>query len=182
MKIYTKTGDDGTTSLIGGTRVNKFDTRIEAYGTVDELISFTGFLRDMIENEELVKTILRIQDQLMVCASILATDCKDCDQELPSLDVSEIEFLEHEIDQMNLELPELNSFILPGGHIAVSSAHICRSICRRAERNTLKINIRDTNHQIAAKYLNRLSDYFFVLARKLSKDLKAKEIPWIPKV
>ncbi len=181
MKIYTKTGDKGTTDLIGGKRVPKHHKRIEAYGTVDELMAYTGLLYDQMEREEHKKLLLEIQDRLMTCATILAADCENCDFKLPEIINSDIELLEKEIDKLQDELPRLTSFILPGGHTTVSFCHIARTVCRRAERLTIKVNEEDKNADMVVKYLNRLSDYFFVLSRKLSLELKSKEITWIPR-
>ncbi|MGF1584378.1 MAG: cob(I)yrinic acid a,c-diamide adenosyltransferase [Bacteroidales bacterium] len=180
MKIYTKTGDTGDTSLIGGRRVPKYDNRIEAYGTVDELISWIGLIRDQDIDPSVVETMLVIQDKLMVCASILAADCEDCPARIPELKDSDTEFLEQSIDRMETELQPLSSFILPGGHTIVSWCHIARSVCRRAERNTLKLSVEFTVEPNVVRYLNRLSDYLFVLSRKLGKDFNAVEIPWKP--
>lgn len=181
MKIYTKTGDKGTTSLIGGKRVPKFHERIEAYGTVDELISHIGLLRDMVSIDEIKEKFLFIQDRLMTCATILATDCEGCNLKLPIILESDIEKLEKEIDEMENQLEPLKSFILPGGHPIVSHAHICRTICRRAERLSLALSKDFKVDPLVLKFLNRLSDYFFVVARYLSKTQNAKEIPWTPK-
>jgi cob(I)alamin adenosyltransferase len=181
MKIYTKTGDTGTTSLIGGKRVQKFHERIEAYGTVDELISHVGLLRDQIANNNLKEKLLFIQDRLMTCATILATDCEGCNLKLPVLTDSDIEKLETEIDEMEKQLEPLHSFILPGGHPISSQAHICRTICRRAERHALALSQNYKVDELVIKFLNRLSDYLFVTARFISKLHNVTEIPWNPK-
>jgi cob(I)alamin adenosyltransferase len=182
MKIYTKTGDKGTTSLIGGKRVPKYNLRIEAYGTIDELICYIGLIRDQNIDAKSKSSLLVIQDKLMVCASILATDCENCEIKLPELKETDITFLESEIDAMEAELEPLRSFILPGGHTTVSFCHISRTICRRAERIAIqlfeKFNVPDN----VLKYINRLSDYLFVLSRKLGKDLNIKEITWQPQL
>lgn len=182
MKIYTKTGDKGETSLIGGTRVPKYHDRIEAYGTVDELISYIGLIRDQKIDAHYISTLIEIQDRLMTCASILATDCENCDIKIPDIYISDIELLEKEIDEMEKELPPLGSFILPGGHQTVSFCHIARNICRRAERLSIKVRNQFEFSENVIQYLNRLSDYLFVLSRKLSKELLANEIPWKPRV
>ena len=182
MKIYTKTGDKGTTSLIGGTRVPKHHERIEAYGTVDELIAYIGLIRDQKIEESIKNNLIEIQDRLMTCASILATDCDNCDVKIPELYDSDIEFLEKEIDKMEQQLPPLRSFILPGGHTTVSFCHIARNVCRRAERFAIKVSDQYKNSEMVIQYLNRLSDFLFVLSRKLSLDLYAEEIPWKPRV
>jgi cob(I)alamin adenosyltransferase len=179
MKIYTKTGDSGTTSLICGKRVSKHDVRVEAYGTVDELISWTGLIRDQEIDPAISQFLLKIQDRLMVCAAILAADCNNCKTGMPTLREEDINDLELAIDKMEDELEPLKSFILPGGHTVVSWCHISRNVCRRAERNVLKISADYPVDNLVVKYLNRLSDYLFVLSRKLGKDFKIVEIPWI---
>lgn len=181
MKIYTKTGDTGTTSLIGGKRVQKFHERIEAYGTVDELISHVGLLRDQIIDNNLKEKLLFIQDRLMTCATILATDCEGCNLKLPVLTDSDIERLETEIDEMEKQLDPLHSFILPGGHPISSQAHICRTICRRAERHALALSQNYKVDELVIKFLNRLSDYLFVTARYISKLHNVTDINWNPK-
>lgn len=181
-KIYTKTGDKGQTSLIGGTRVPKYHERIEAYGTIDELISYIGLIRDQKLDIETVKVLIEIQDRLMTCASILATDCDDCKVKIPEIYESDIEMLEKKIDLMEMKLPALTSFILPGGHQTVSLCHITRNICRRAERLSIKVQEQYKHSEMVNKYLNRLSDFLFVLSRKLSKELGVKEIAWKPRV
>ena len=180
MKIYTKTGDTGSTSLIGGKRVPKYHERIEVYGSMDELISFIGLLRDAYKVEEYQKLLIKIQDKLMVCSSLLASDCEDCPNDLPSISAQDIKLLEDEIDKMENSLNPLRSFILPGGHQAVSVCHIVRTICRRVERQTAKLADHIELDENIIKYLNRLSDYFFVLSRQISKDLNVEEIPWKP--
>lgn len=180
MKVYTKSGDKGKTSLIGGKRVPKYDDRIEAYGTVDELISFTALLRDSVSNKHVKEMLIWAQDRLMTCASILATDCDNC-KKVPVLYEADIERLENEIDLMEESLEPLKSFILPGGSISVSYSHVCRSVCRRAERLAVKLNDKIAVDEKVIKYVNRLSDYFFVLSRFLSKESGAEETPWIPK-
>jgi cob(I)alamin adenosyltransferase len=182
MKIYTKTGDNGTTSLIGGKRVPKNHERIEAYGTVDELIAVIGVVRDHIENKEFIDQLIQIQDQLMICAAILATDCDDCDAKIPKLSEEAIVWVETSIDVMESTLPILSSFILPGGHAAVSFCHVARTVCRRAERIVLSLSETATVPDIVSRYLNRLSDYFFVLSRKLTVEYRATEIPWLPQL
>jgi cob(I)alamin adenosyltransferase len=182
FKIYTRTGDEGLTSLIGGRRVPKYHERIEAYGTVDELCAFVGLIRDQDIDQPTRQFLIRIQEQLFVLEALLADDVHSVIHKLPVIDDKEIIALENRIDEMNLFIPPLNSFILPGGHTAVSYAHIARTICRRAERTTLRLSVENKVDPICSKYLNRLSDYFFVLARKLSKDFNAEEIPWIPTI
>jgi cob(I)alamin adenosyltransferase len=182
MKIYTKTGDKGETSLIGGTRVPKYHDRIEAYGTIDELISYIGLIRDQKIDDHAISELIEIQDRLMTCASILATDCDNCNVKIPEIYDQDIEVLEKEIDKMEKDLPPLRSFILPGGHPIVSYCHIARNICRRAERISIKVQDQFKYSEKVIQYLNRLSDYLFVLSRKLSIDLYAKETPWKPRV
>lgn len=188
MKIYTKTGDLGTTSLFGGTRVPKHHLRIESYGTLDELNSWLGLLRDQ-EIDAHSKTILQlIQEMLFTVGAILATDpqkstLKNGKQRLSieRIRQEDITLLEQEIDTMNLQLPEMTHFILPGGHTIVSFCHIARTVCRRAERLTTHLHEVAPLEANVIPYLNRLSDYLFVLARKLSQDLKAEEIKWVPR-
>lgn len=184
LKIYTKTGDKGTTSLIGGTKVLKSDLRIEAYGTVDELNSYIGLCKDLLaENQS--KTILQeIQDRLFTIGSSLACDPeKETKMKIPDLEETDITLLEKEIDRMNEALPPMKSFILPGGHATVSHLHIARCVCRRAERCCVRLEIEKKEiESIIIKYLNRLSDYLFVLARYIAHQLKAEEIPWKPRV
>lgn len=187
MKIYTKTGDKGTTALFGGTRVSKYHIRIDSYGTVDELNSWLGLIRDQEVDPRIGDTLAQIQDKLFTAGAILATDpekaiLKNGKERLniPKISQADIEFLEKEIDLMDAELPQMTHFILPGGHTTVSYCHIARTVCRRAERLATLLFDKEPFDSAVLSYLNRLSDYLFVLARKLSKDLKAKEIKWIP--
>lgn len=182
MKIYTKKGDKGKTSLIGGTRVNKHHIRIEAYGTVDELNSYIGLVRDQEIDAESRKCLIEVQDRLLTIGALLASDPGKSKMQLPQISDSDITYLEKEIDRMNDSLPELRSFVLPGGHTTVSYCHICRCICRRAERKTTFLKENSEVNEYIIMYLNRLSDYLFVLSRKLSLDLKAEEIPWKPRM
>ncbi len=181
-KIYTKTGDKGTTDLIGGTRVPKYHKKIEAFGTVDELNSFVGLIRDNTENKHIREVLIKIQEHLFILESLLAKDGSKLRESLPDLDDSDVELLEKEIDAMNEQLSPLTSFLLPGGHPTVSFCHIARTVCRRAERLTIKLNETYIVGTLAVRYLNRLSDYFFVLARKFSKDLNVPENLWKPRV
>ncbi|AUC79478.1 ATP:cob(I)alamin adenosyltransferase [Nonlabens sp. MB-3u-79] len=188
MKIYTKTGDTGTTALFGGSRVPKHNLRIDSYGTVDELNSWMGLIRDQKIEKHTSKIINSIQHNLFTIGAILATPpekqiLKSGKDRLNISKISdeEVSVLEQEMDLMNEELPEMTHFILPGGHPAVSYCHITRTVCRRAERLATELNEHATVDPQVLKYLNRLSDYLFVLARKLSKDLQAEEIKWIPK-
>lgn len=178
MKVYTKTGDKGETSLFGGKRVSKHDIRIEAYGTVDELNSFIGLIRDQKIDERSFNVLIEIQDRLFTLGSILATEPGNSKVKVPSLFEEDIVFLEKEIDKMNETLPEMRSFVLPGGHTTVSYCHISRCVCRRAERFVIHLSEKEHVNELTYKYLNRLSDYLFVLARKFSYDLEVNEIEW----
>jgi cob(I)alamin adenosyltransferase len=182
-KIYTKTGDKGKTSLIGGTKVLKSHIRINAYGTVDELNAFTGLLADQLSDTHSRELLREIQDRLFTIGSTLACDPhKKIALKIPDLRDSDIFLLEQEIDQMNEKLPEMKSFILPGGDVAVSTAHICRTVCRRAERITVELDTTEPlDEPLIIKYLNRLSDYFFVLARYIGHLVGALEIKWEPR-
>ncbi|PKP19716.1 MAG: ATP:cob(I)alamin adenosyltransferase [Bacteroidetes bacterium HGW-Bacteroidetes-21] len=180
MKIYTKTGDKGSTSLVGGKRVKKTDVRVEAYGTVDELMSNIAVLIAFIEDEKLQEELKKVQNCLMTIASHLATEDDEIRQKLPQIQEASIHFLEKQIDLMDEEIPELNSFILPGGNKTSSLCHVARSVCRRAERNSLRINQIDTTSPLAVKYLNRLSDYLFTLSRFLLQKNNIPETLWRP--
>ena len=183
MKIYTKTGDKGTTSLLGGTRLPKHHLRIEAYGTVDELNAFVGKLRDHEACKAAQHTLQEIQDRLFTIGSALATDpAKEPKMALPDLNEEDVQLLENDMDAMDAELPMMKSFVLPGGHPAVSDAHVCRTVCRRAERRVLALAEEDDVAPDIARYLNRLSDYFFMLGRRLTQVTKSNEIPWKPRV
>ncbi len=182
MKIYTKTGDKGQTSLIGGTRVTKNHIRIEAYGTVDELNSWIGLLRDTVTDKNVNAILIEIQDRLFTIGSILATDPEKSKMKLPELHKEDIFKLEKEIDAIDAIVPPMKSFVLPGGHPIVSHCHIARCICRRAERCTIHLTEEFPVEEIVIQYLNRLSDYLFMLSRKLSHDLGAEEIPWKPRI
>lgn len=182
IKIYTKTGDKGQTSLIGGTRLPKHHIRIEAYGTVDELNSHIGLVRDSVSDKDVSDLLTEIQDRLFTMGSLLAADPEKNKMQLPQLSESDVTLLEKSIDKMNETLPEMKHFVLPGGHVTVSYCHIARCVCRRAERAVLKLAENEKVDEITYKYLNRLSDYLFVLSRKLSFDLKATEIPWKPRM
>ncbi len=180
MKVYTKTGDQGKTSLIGGTKVEKSNLRIEAYGNVDELNSFIGLLRDQDVNSSRQEILQFIQDTLFVIGSIMATTPGYTKFKLPEITDAHILRLENEIDKMDAELPPLKYFILPGGHQSVSYAHVCRTVCRRTERSIIRIHQEEPVDPIILKFVNRLSDYFFVLGRKMGAELDAPEINWIP--
>jgi cob(I)alamin adenosyltransferase len=180
MKIYTKTGDKGFTSLIGGTRVPKHNIRIESYGTVDELNSWIGLIRDQeigVSHKDILK---QIQETLFVIGSHLAADPERSKMTLPDLSKDEVELLENTIDQMNGHLPDLTHFILPGGNTVVSYCHLARCVCRRAERAVTYLAESSTVDELIIIYLNRLSDYLFVLGRKLANELKIIENQWIP--
>lgn len=182
MKIYTKTGDKGQTSLFGGKRVPKHHIRIEAYGTVDELNSYIGLVRDQAIDSKSFDALIEIQDRLFTLGSILAVEPGNSKVKVPDLFEDDVLFLENEIDKMNESLPEMKSFVLPGGHTTVSYCHISRCVCRRAERLVILLSEQEEVNELTFKYLNRLSDYLFVLARKLTMDLNAKEIPWKPRM
>ena len=188
MRVYTKTGDKGTTALFGGIRVPKDHIRIESYGTVDELNSHIGLIRDQDFNSHYKDVLIEIQDRLFTVGAILATPpekevLKNGEKRLQNLGIleSDIEFLEKEIDTMEEALPPMTHFVLPGGHTTVSYCHIARCVCRRAERLAVHLSHNEPVADIAIKYLNWLSDYLFVLARKLSHDLNAEEVKWIPR-
>lgn len=183
MKIYTKTGDKGMTSLIGGTRVPKHHIRIESYGTVDELNSYIGMIRDLTNHDNHLNFILNeIQDRLFTIGSNLAADPEKSKMKLPDLHENDVELLEKEIDKMNHTLPELKSFILPGGHTTSSWCHLARCVCRRCERLVTQLSEQSEVHPLIIIYLNRLSDYLFVLARKVLLDFNKPEIAWKPRV
>lgn len=187
MKIYTKTGDKGTTALFGGTRVPKHHIRIESYGTVDELNSWLGLIRDQNISEISKNELIQIQEKLFTVGAILATDpekavLKNGKERLniPKISTDDIGILENAIDIMDDNLPQMTHFILPGGHTTVSYCHIARTVCRRAERMATLLHEAAPFDELVLSYLNRLSDYLFVLARKLSKELQASEIKWVP--
>lgn len=180
--IYTKTGDRGHTSLIGGRRVPKYHTRIEAYGTVDELMAHTSLLRDMLDGEQAREDLLAILDMQMATASVLATDMDSLPEEIPTVGASHIRFLENRIDEMDASLEPLTSFVLPGGHPAVSQAHVARTVCRRLERVILKLASEADIAGDIIRFYNRLSDYYFVLSRKIASDLGIRQTPWRPRL
>lgn len=179
FKIYTKTGDQGETGLFGGKRLPKSHLRIESYGTVDELNSWIGLIRDLTDYPKTEGVLENIQNRLFVVGSNLATDPSK-QMDVPQVFEGDIELLEKEIDRMESELPPLKNFILPGGHPTVSQIHIARCVCRRAERSVVGLGLIDEVPTIILQYLNRLSDYLFVLSRWVGMRLEAKEIPWIP--
>jgi cob(I)alamin adenosyltransferase len=178
MKIYTKTGDKGETSLIGGTRVPKHHIRIESYGTVDELNSWIGLINDQDIAQESKTILSEIQDRLFTIGSSLASDPEKSKMKIPDLHASDIELLENQIDKMNEVLPEMRHFILPGGHTSISYCHLARCVCRRAERNVIHLHETEYVNEMVIVYLNRLSDYLFVLARFIGHQLNVSEIAW----
>jgi cob(I)alamin adenosyltransferase len=178
MSIHSGSGDDGTTSLSGGQRVPKHHVRVEAYGSVDELIAWLGLLRDFRENKERAGFLIYIQDQLMACISVLATASGDSTSKKTQPDNSSVSILEAEIAKMESILPPLHSFVLPGGNTLVSYCHIARCVCRRAERAVCRLNSVEYSPEIVQKFLNRLSDYLFLLARILSLELDIQENKW----
>jgi len=182
MKVYTKKGDKGKTGLIGGTRVSKYSLRIESYGTVDELNSHIGLIRDSVEDEELFGQLLIVQDRLFTLGAILAADPEKSKMQLPPLLESDVTYLEERIDEMDSQIEPMKTFVLPGGHPVVSYCHIARCVCRRAERFVVGLVQESPLDENVLPYLNRLSDYLFVLSRYLTKQLGAKEYPWIPKM
>ncbi|MEP1093960.1 MAG: cob(I)yrinic acid a,c-diamide adenosyltransferase [Cyclobacteriaceae bacterium] len=180
-KIYTKTGDKGNTSLLGGKKVPKSDRKIEAYGNVDELNSFLGLLKDQNEVENRLKQQLYwIQEHLFTIGSLLATEPGFSGFELPKISDTEVTQLEVWIDKFDSELPPLKNFILPGGHQAVSLSHVCRSVCRRAERSIIALTNDEDIDDVIIRFVNRLSDYLFIFARAIGKDLDVPETPWSP--
>ena len=184
FKIYTKLGDLGKTSLIGGTKVPKCHIRIDAYGTVDELNSYIGLVSDNFNHKHTANTLKEIQDRLFTIGSSLACDPeKNPKMKIPDLHEEDIIFLEDEIDVMNDALPDMKNFILPGGSVAISNAHVARCICRRAERAC--VNMQEQHlfvEPLVIKYLNRLSDYLFVLARFIGHENGVEEVKWIPRI
>jgi cob(I)alamin adenosyltransferase len=182
MKIYTKTGDQGMTSLFGGKRVSKADLRIDSYGTIDELNSWMGVLRDQPVNQKRNDLFSTIQDRLFTIGSILATEPGNDKVRIPSMTEEDVIHLEKEIDAMEGTLQPMRSFILPGGHQSVSFGHVARTVCRRAERLVIALNAEESVEPLVIKYLNRLSDYLFVLCRKMSSELNASEILWKAKM
>ena len=177
FKIYTKTGDKGQTSLFGGKRLPKHHIRIESYGTVDELNAFLAIVRDGLTDKKLLAVLFEIQNRLFTIGANLASDPSK-EMKTPDILESDIILLEKEIDRMEEELPILKNFILPGGHPLVSHCHVARCVCRRAERLVVALAENEAVAQILIQYLNRLSDYLFVLSRKIARDLGVEEIAW----
>ncbi len=182
MKIYTRKGDEGKTSLIGGTRVSKAHLRIDAYGTIDELNSYIGWIRDIAGKNQYNDVLLNIQDRLFTMGSLLAMDPDSGRMQLPQLSETDVMLLEKEIDSMDSQLPEMKHFILPGGHQAVSVCHVARCVCRRAERMVVLLRESTEIDPLILKYLNRLSDFLFTLARMYGKIYNAEETQWLPKL
>ncbi|MCH2235436.1 MAG: cob(I)yrinic acid a,c-diamide adenosyltransferase [Crocinitomicaceae bacterium] len=181
MKVYTKKGDKGETGLIGGTRVSKAHVRIEAYGTVDELNSYTGLLRDTAVDDLRKDQLIEIQDRLFTLGSWLANDEEKSKMKLPELMESDVDYLEKAIDEMEESLEPMKFFVLPGGHVNVSYCHIARCVCRRSERLVVRASEVIPVSDLVISYLNRLSDYLFVYSRYLCAKLEAEEIPWKPR-
>lgn len=182
MKIYTKKGDTGTTQLIGGTRVPKHHLRIEAYGTVDELNSWIGWVGSLVKDSAEKMTLKEIQDRLFTIGSQLASDPATSKMQLPDLREHDVTLLENEMDRMNEQLPEMKTFVLPGGHTANAACHVARCVCRRTERLVTHLNETETVAPLIIVYLNRLSDYLFVLSRYISFMEGAEEVPWKPRL
>ncbi len=178
FKIYTKLGDKGETSLLGGSKVPKYHERIEAYGTLDELNSFIGLVRDHIDEKDVITFIKYVQDRIFTIEAHLAAETKQATEYLPDLTDNDITELEQAIDRMEEELPPIRNFVLPGGHPAVSYSHVARTICRRAERSVIRLGESVDIDPMIVQYLNRLSDYFFVLSRYLTKYYNATETIW----
>ncbi|MGI4750205.1 MAG: cob(I)yrinic acid a,c-diamide adenosyltransferase [Janthinobacterium lividum] len=181
MKLYTKTGDGGQTSLIGGTRVPKYHLRIESYGTVDELNSYIGLIRSQEIDKKDDLTLKEIQDRLFTIGALLAADPEKSKMKTPDLHLQDIELLEQEMDRIEAIVPPLKHFILPGGNNTISFCHLARCVCRRAERITIELSENSLVDEKVKIYLNRLSDYLFMLARKIGFDQNIAENPWIPR-
>ena len=182
MKIYTKTGDEGTTSLFGGKRVSKSELRIDTYGTIDELNSWIGVLRDLEVNQKRQASLIEIQDRLFTIGSILATEPENKKVKIPSLAEDDITYLEKGIDDMEALLPPMRFFVLPGGHPSISWGHVARTVCRRAVRLVIALHQLEKVDPFVIKYLNRLSDYLFVLCRMMTQELGVQETPWKPRI
>jgi cob(I)alamin adenosyltransferase len=182
MKIYTKTGDEGYTALFGGKRVSKADLRINTYGTIDELNSYLGLLRDQEVNKNKLGELVEIQDRLFTIGSILATEPGNTKVKIPSLQESDVVFLEDKMDAMDELLEPMRFFVLPGGHVSISFGHVARTVCRRAERLVIELDAHEKVDALVLKYLNRLSDYLFVLCRMMTKELNVTETPWRPRM
>jgi cob(I)alamin adenosyltransferase len=182
MKIYTRKGDSGTTGLIGGTRVLKSSLRIESYGTIDELNSYIGVVRDQGIDVKYIEQLIEIQDRLFTIGSSLASDPEKSNMKIPDLKNEDISLLENWMDEMDSELPEMKFFVLPGGHQSISFCHVARCVCRRSERLIVDLSQHEFVAELIKAYINRLSDYLFVLCRKLAQDLNVNEQPWKPRM
>ncbi len=182
MKIYTKTGDEGLTSLFGGKRVSKSELRIDTYGTTDELNAWIGVLRDLEVNQNRKDTLVEIQERLFTIGSILATEPGNTKVKIPTLSEADVIYLEKAIDEMDAVLKPMRFFVLPGGHPSVSWGHVARTVCRRSERLTIALDKAEKVDPLVIKYLNRLSDYLFVLCRMMTHELKIEETPWKPRM
>jgi cob(I)alamin adenosyltransferase len=182
MKIYTKTGDKGMTALFGGKRLSKAELRIDTYGTVDELNSWIGVLRDQEVNHKRQEELIEIQDRLFTIGSILATEPGNTKVKIPSLSEADVTFLERKIDTMDDVLEPMKVFVLPGGHQSVSFGHVSRTVCRRAERLVIALDAQEKVEALVIQYLNRLSDYLFVLCRMMTKEIGVTETPWKPRM
>lgn len=183
MKIYTRTGDDGTTGLVGGTRVKKYDIRLEAYGTIDELNSYIGLIRSLQSNPSADRILEKIQHKLFIIGANLATEeTMDSVKKQFPCNPPDIALLEQAMDEMTAKLPELRNFILPGGTQATAVCHVARTVCRRAERRIVELAEKSEVDPNLIRFVNRLSDYLFVLSRMISKDQEAPEILWNPEV
>ncbi len=182
MKIYTKTGDTGSTSLVAGTRISKASLKIDAYGTVDELNAWIGVLRDHPANETRKDILKEIQDRLFTLGADLASEPEQTKKKIPDLFDTDVERLEQEMDTMDTHIPPLRLFVLPGGHQAVSFAHVARTVCRRAERLIIALTDSEDVNPLIIKYINRLSDYLFVLSRKITQEQGSEEVAWRPRV
>ncbi|MFS0489995.1 cob(I)yrinic acid a,c-diamide adenosyltransferase [Leadbetterella byssophila] len=177
-KIYTKTGDKGQTSLVGGSRISKGHIKIESYGTVDELNAWIGVLRDLPENESRKDLLKEIQDRLFTIGADLASEPEQTRKKIPSLYPADVELLEKAMDEYTEQIPPLRAFVLPGGHLSVSYAHVARTVARRAERQVIRLAELEEVEPLIIIYLNRLSDYLFVLSRKLTQELGTEENAW----
>lgn len=182
MKIYTKTGDTGKTSLIGGTRVSKASLRIDTYGTVDELNAYIGLVRDQPVNEARRDLLKEIQDRLFTIGSLLASEPDQTKKQIPDLYESDIQCLETEMDKIDVVVPPLRAFVLPGGHQSVSFCHVARTVCRRAERLVIMLNEVEPVNELVIKYINRLSDFLFMLSRLMTQELGSEEVVWKPRI
>ena len=182
MKVYTKKGDKGTTGLIGGSRISKGALQIESYGNVDELNAFIGVLRDQKESERHTEEFIRIQNNLFVIGSLLAEQEGGSKMDLPQVSEEDVQFLEDWIDELDAQLEPMKFFVLPGGNLALSYAHVSRCVCRRAERSCVALSEQQDVDVILLKYLNRLSDLLFLYSRWIAKEYNIKETPWQPRL